>query len=160
MSTSKHAVPIAAGLLAAALLLLPGSTALGQDATQECKPSPVIPLTAKEPPAKLVIGRPLPEPLASRGTVVIPYCAHNMRLAPVFGPGALEVSPRLGHVHVTVDDAPFHWADASGNPIIIGGLAAGSHKVLIELVNANHGVVDKGTISFQVPKRAAASASH
>ena len=44
-----------------------------------------------------------------------------MRIAPVFGPGALAVSPRVGHIHVTVDDAPWHWADASGNPLILRG---------------------------------------
>jgi len=25
------------------------------------------------------------------------------------------VSPQIGHIHVTVDDAFWHWADASGN---------------------------------------------
>ena len=32
----------------------------------------------------------------------------------MFGPNALDVSPRIGHIHVTVDDAPWRWADASG----------------------------------------------
>src|SRR5437667_4356244 len=36
------------------------------------------------------------------------------------------------HIHVTVDDAPWRWADASGEPLIINGLPAGPHKVLIE----------------------------
>ena len=45
---------------------------------------------------------------------MIPDCAENMRIAPVFGPGALSVSPRVGHIHVTVDEAPWRWADASG----------------------------------------------
>jgi hypothetical protein len=51
---------------------------------------------------------------------------------------ASDVSPRIGHIHVTVDDAPWHWADASGEQLIITGLPAGPHKVLIELVDANH----------------------
>ena len=89
---------------------------------------------------------------------MIPYCAENMRIAPVFGPGALAVSPRVGHIHVTVDEAPWHWADASGTPLILRGLPPGPHKVLIELVDANHQPVDKGTVTFVVPKNAAADA--
>ena len=47
------------------------------------------------------------------------YRAENLRIVPVFGPKALDVSPRIGHIHVTVDDAPWHWADASGEQLII-----------------------------------------
>src|ERR1019366_919996 len=46
---------------------------------------------------------------------------------------ALAVSPRVGHLHVRLDDAPWVWADASGNPIILMGLPPGPHKVLLEL---------------------------
>jgi len=73
----------------------------------------------------------------------------------VFGPGALAVSPRVGHIHVTVDNAGWRWADASGTPIILQGMPPGPHTVLIELVNANHEVVDKGTVNFEVPSKAA-----
>jgi hypothetical protein len=52
---------------------------------------------------------------------------------------------------VTVDDAPWRWADASGNPIILMGLPPGPHKVLIELEDANHRTLDKGTITFVIP---------
>ena len=119
---------------------------------------PGHPAHRNEPAAKIVIDAPLAGPLASRGVVVIAYCAENMHIAPVFGPGALAVSPRVGHIHVTVDDAPWRWADASGNPLILQGLPPGPHKVLIELVDANHQVVDKGTVTFDVPKQAAAGA--
>ena len=70
---------------------------------------------------------------------------------PVFGPNALDVSPRVGHIHVTVDDVPWRWADASGEPLIINGLPAGPHKVLIELVDANHQTLDKRTVTFVIP---------
>jgi hypothetical protein len=123
---------------------------------QRLQTSTGIPLTTTEPAAKLVIGAPLAEPLASRGVVVIPYCAENMHIAPVFGPGALTVSPRVGHVHVTVDASPWRWADASGTPTILQGLPPEPHTVLIELVNANHEVVDKDTVRFDVPSKAAA----
>jgi hypothetical protein len=79
-----------------------------------------------------------------------------MRITPVFGSGALDVSPRLGHVHVTVDEAPWHWADASGTPLILRGLPAGTHTVRIDLVDANHQPVDTGTVTFAVPTKAAA----
>ena len=101
-------------MLSLATMMLCANAALAQTATQRCRPAQVIPLTGTEPAAKIVIDAPLSEPLASRGVVVIPYCAENMRIVPVFGPGALAVSPRVGHIHVTVDDAPWHWADASG----------------------------------------------
>ena len=157
MITLRHAAETVAPVLSVAAMMLYGSTALAQGATQTCRPAQVIPLSGTEPAAKIVIDAPLAEPLA-RGVVVIPYCAENMRIAPVFGPGALAVSPRVGHIHVTVDEAPWHWADASGNPLILRGLPPGPHKVLIELVDANHQPVDKGTVTFDVPKKAAAGA--
>src|SRR3712207_1319917 len=119
MITLKHAAENVAPLLSVAALTLCASTALAQTTAQACKPAQVIPLTGTEPPPKIVVDPPLAEPLASRGVVVIPYCAENMRIVPMFGAGALAVSPRVGHVHVTVDDAPWHWADASGTPLIL-----------------------------------------
>jgi hypothetical protein len=113
------------------------------------KPAPVAPQSS-EPAAKIVIAAPLPEPL-SRGVVYIPYRAENLHIVPVFGPAALAVSPQVGHIHVTVDDATWHWADASGNPVIVQGLAPGRHKILIELVNPVHRPIDQGTIEVTVP---------
>lgn len=154
MMTLKSAVERLAPVLSAAvLILLNGSPALAQSGVKQCPPAQVIPLTGTEPAAKIVVDAPLPGPLASRGVVVIPYCAENLRIASVFGDGALDVSPRVGHVHVTVDDAPWHWADASGLPIILRGLPPGPHKVLIELVDPNHGPVDKGAVTFVVPDK-------
>jgi hypothetical protein len=155
MITLKHAAENVAPVLCVAGTMLYGSTALAQSATQTCRPAQVIPLTGTEPAAKLVIDAPLAEPLASRGVVVISYCAANMHIAPVFGPGALTVSPRVGHIHVTVDEAPWRWADASGNPLILQGLPPGEHTVLIELVDANHQTVDKGRVTFVVPDKEA-----
>jgi hypothetical protein len=59
-------------------------------------------------------------------------------------------------VHVRLDDAPWVWMDASGNPIILGGLPAGPHKVRIELMKSNHQKLDEGTVSFVVPEAVAA----
>jgi hypothetical protein len=74
-------------------------------------------------------------------------------LLPVFGPLALAVTPRVGHIHVTVDDAAWHWADASGNPVIVSGLAPGPHKVLIQLVNADHQPLDQELVRVTVSKQ-------
>lgn len=79
------------------------------------------------------------------------YRAENLRIVQVFGPAALDVSPRIGHIHVTVDDLPWHWADASGEPLIITRLPAGPHEVLIELVDANHQPLDQGVVDFVIP---------
>jgi len=78
----------------------------------------------------------------------------NVRIVPVFGAGALSASPRVGHLHITVDDLPWWWADASDNNTIdIAGLPAGEHKVKIQLVDANHNVFPGQvvTVTFTVP---------
>jgi hypothetical protein len=152
----KHAEGRLAAALSVGVLMQYGLSTHAQSATNACRPSKVIPLTAPEPAAKLFIDAPLAEPLVSRGVVVIPYCAENMRIVPVFGPGALATSPRVGHIHVTVDNAPWRWADASGTPVILQALPPGSHTVQIDLVNANHEVVDKGVVTFDVPSKDAA----
>ena len=54
-----------------------------------------------------------------------------------------------------VDDASWVWADASGNPIILMGLSPGPHKVLLELEDANHHPLDKGTVTFVIPEKTA-----
>lgn len=115
-------------------------------------PAPVIPLAAPQGLARLIVDSPIPEALAA-GRVVIRYRAENLRIAQVFGRAALDVSPRVGHLHVTVDDAPWHWLDASGEPLTITGLNPGSHKVLIELVNAAHQTLDYKVVNFEVTKR-------
>jgi hypothetical protein len=70
------------------------------------------------------------------------------------GAGAANVSPRVGHLHITVDDLPWHWADASDNNTVdIVGLPPGQHKLLIELVNAERHVFagQEQTVAFTVP---------
>jgi hypothetical protein len=156
----KDATSKGLSLLAVAVFLLCAGTAAAQSATDNCRPAAVIPLTGSEPAAKIVIDPPLAEPLASRGVAIIQYCAQNLHLVPVFGPNALAVSPRIGHIHIRVDDVPWVWADTSGQPIILMGLPAGPHKVLIELVDANHSTLDKGLITFVVPEKNAAQKHH
>jgi len=156
----KYTTSKGASLLSVAAVVLYATAALAQSAKDGCGPTPVIPLTSEEPPAKIVVDPPLAEPLASRRVAIIQYCTQNLHLVPVFGPNALAVSPRVGHLHVTVDDAPWRWADASGNPIILMGLPPGPHKVLIELEDANHHTLDKGIVTFVIPEKFAAEKEH
>jgi Family of unknown function (DUF6130) len=110
---------------------------------------PAIAAPASQEPARLVVGPPLAEEL-SRGLVVIQYRADNLRIISVFGPAALGVTPRIGHVHVTLDDARWHWVDASGE-LIIQGLAPGPHRLLIELADPTHRVIDSEDFTFEIP---------
>ena len=106
-----------------------------------------------EPAPKLIVDPPLTAGLAI-GVVWIQYRVENLRIVPVFGESATKVSPRVGHLHITVDDLPWWWADASDNNTIdIAGLPVGQHKVRIELVNANHQVFpgQTRTVTFTLP---------
>jgi Family of unknown function (DUF6130) len=111
--------------------------------------SPLVTMENEAPP-KLIVDPPFPEPLAM-GRVFIQYRTENLRVVPVFGKNALEVSPRIGHIHITVDDLPWHFVDANGETIILVGLDHGSHKVLIELADPTHKVITSETVKFTVP---------
>ena len=90
----------------------------------------------------------------------------NVHIVPVFGTGALNVSPRVGHLHIHFDDLPWLWADASDlNTIDLAGVPPGQHKVLIDLVNANHQVFPgcaecSQTVTFTVPETASTAHPH
>jgi hypothetical protein len=106
-----------------------------------------------EPAPTLIVDPPLPGPLA-QGVFQAQYRVENLRIVPVFGAGALHVSPRVGHLHITVDDLPWWWADAcDNNTVDVAGLPPGEHKVKIELVDANHNVFPGQvvTLTFDVP---------
>jgi hypothetical protein len=125
------------------------STVAAQSARDVRGPSPLIAIDNEAPP-KLIVDPPLPEPL-SRGLVFIQYRTENLRVLPVFGKRALEVSPRIGHVHVTVDESGWHFVDASGETLIVVGLKPGPHKVLIELADPTHRVITSETVRFTLP---------
>lgn len=126
------------------------SSTLAQSATDIRGPSALVAIES-EPPATLVVDPPLPEPLAA-GRVFIQYRTEHLRIVPVFGKAALGVSPRIGHIHITVDDAPWHFIDSSGEAIVLVGLAPGPHSVLIELADPTHRVITKETVKFVVPE--------
>ena len=115
-----------------------------------------------EPAPKLIVDPPLPEGLA-QGIFWAQYRVENLHIAPVFGPEALHVSPRVGHLHISVDDLPWLWADASdSNTVDIGGLPPGPHKVKIVLADANHNAFpgQEVTLKFTVPDTGANAHLH
>ncbi len=108
-----------------------------------------------EPAPKLIVDPPLPGPLA-QGLFQAQYRTENVHIVPVFGEGALKASPRIGHLHITVDDHEFLWADSGNtNTVDIAGFSPGDHKVKIELVDANHNVFagQSVTVPFTVPPK-------
>ncbi|WP_257168170.1 DUF6130 family protein [Bradyrhizobium sp. SRS-191] len=112
-------------------------------------PSALLALDHEAPP-RLIVDPPLAEPLKA-GRVFIQYRTENLRVLPVFGAGALDVSPRVGHVHITVDDASWHFIDASGETVVVVGLAPGPHRILFELADPTHRVIDRQTVRFTIP---------
>ncbi len=141
-----------------ALLVLAAGTVLAastfaQSAKDIRGASPYIELT-NEPAPRLIVDPPLAEGLAL-GIFWAQFRVENLRIVPVFGAGALQASPRIGHLHITVDDLPWWWADASDNNTIdIAGLTPGQHKVKISLVDPNHNVFPGQvvTLTFTVPE--------
>ena len=112
--------------------------------------STVVPID-NEPAPRLIVQPPLPGPLA-RGVVYIPYRVENLRILPLGGAAARNVSPRVGHLHVTVDDLPWQWADyGQSNTIILVGMPRGQHKVLIEVVDPEGKVFTGQTVTFTSP---------
>jgi hypothetical protein len=117
--------------------------------------SPYVSIEGEAAP-KLIVDPPLAKGLML-GVFWAQYRVENLHIAPVFGAGALEVSPRVGHLHITVDDLPWWWADASDSKTVdIAGLPPGRHKVTISLVDANHNVFPGQvvTVPFTIPDSA------
>jgi Family of unknown function (DUF6130) len=141
----KTLAAVAAGTVLATSLF-------AQSASEIRGASPYVAIE-NEPAPKLIVDPPRPAPLA-QGLFQAQYRVENVRIVPVFGVAALNASPRLGHLHITVNDLPWWWADASDNNTIdIAGLPPGDHKVKIQLVDANHSVFPGQvvTLTFTVP---------
>jgi hypothetical protein len=52
-----------------------------------------------------------------------------------------------------VDDAPWHFIDASGETVVVVGLAPGPHAVLFQLADPTHRVIASETVRFIVPEK-------
>lgn len=126
-----------------------GLIAFAQAAPDTRSPPAILPL-ASEPAPRLVPYAPLAEPLA-RGVVIVQFRTEHFRVMPVFGKTAVELSPRTGHLHVTVDETPGTWAHTSQDPIIVVGLTPGAHKLRLELADPNHKILATEIVNVTVP---------
>jgi len=105
-----------------------------------------------EPAVRLIVDPPIPAQLAL-GRVFIQYRAENLRILPVFNRTALAVSPRIGHLHVKVDDQSWPFVDTSNETLVLVGLPPGPHKVLLELADPTHRPIPNASkvVEFTVP---------
>jgi hypothetical protein len=152
-ATRRSILTASVAAVAVGLIFLTGWGQIIPSAEAQNPASPVpaaAPTT--QPPAKIIVDPPKPEAL-ERGVVIIQFRTENLQIVPVFGPEAATVSPRIGHLHVTLDDAPWHWAHTSVDPLIVADLFPGPHKILIELADANHKVLAKEVVKFEVPRK-------
>lgn len=137
-------------LLAKSLAMIVAGASLAMSAAAQNAASLVVPVE-NEPTVKLVVGAPLPDQLA-KGVAFIPYRVENLRIMPIGGPAATSVSPRVGHLHITIDDLPWQWADyGESNTIILVNLPRGEHKLLVEAVDPEGRVLVAQTLKFTSP---------
>jgi len=148
MSNTSGIAAIAVIGTALALHILPASAQTAKDVKG---PTPLVAIP-NEPPAKLIVDPPIPEQLAL-GRVFIQYRTENLRILPVYGKAALEVSPRVGHLHYYVDDQSWPIVDSSGETVVLVGLPPGPHKVRFELADPIHRPIAGAskTVEFTVP---------
>jgi uncharacterized protein DUF6130 len=147
-------------LAAAAVGTVLATSAFAQSAREVRDASPCVAIENEAPPQLIVDPIPLAAGLV-HDIVWIQYHAENVRIVPVFGAAALNASPRIGHLHVHLDDLPWGWVEATpdNNTISVAGLPPGQHKMLVELVDANHHVFAgcaecRRTVTFTVPEGA------
>jgi hypothetical protein len=138
--------------LALALAATCSAAVWAQAGTEAVRPPAVLPQVA-EPAPKLIAYPPIVEALA-RGVVIIQFRTEHLRVMPVFGKTAVEVSPHLGHLHVTVDKQAGTWAHTSLDPVIVVGLAPGPHNIVLEIADPAHRILTSETVNFVVPPRA------
>ena len=157
VNRQSHATPagslamIAKTVVIGIAVALHGLSASAQTAKDIKGPTPLVAIP-NQPPAKLIVDPPIPEQLAL-GRVFIQYRTENLRILPVFGKAALEVSPRVGHLHYYVDDQSWPIVDSSGETVVLVGLPPGPHKVRLELADTIHRPIPGAsqTLEFTVP---------
>lgn len=111
-------------------------SAVAQTAKDVKGATPLVAIQNEAPP-KLIVDPPIPEQLAL-GRVFIQFRTENLRILPVFGKAALEVSPRVGHLHYFLDGQSWATVDTSGETVVFVGLPPGPHRVRLELADATH----------------------
>jgi hypothetical protein len=107
--------------------------------------------------AAAVAARPsvtIEAPLAGavvQGVTLIRFRTENISIESPFRPAA-ESRGLLpaGHLHVTVDGAPWHWMHTTSDPVVIVPLPPGEHTVELELAGADHRRLDSRVVRFTV----------
>jgi hypothetical protein len=130
------------------------SLAAAAQTAKDVKGATPLVAVANEAPAKLIVDSPIPEQLAL-GRVFIQYRTENLRVMPVFGKAALEVSPRVGHLHYYVDGQSWPIVDTSGETVVLVGLTPGPHSVRLELADATHKPIPGASqvVDFTIPQK-------
>jgi len=142
-------------ILAALAAGAAAATAAQAQTAREIRGASPYDVIENEPPPRLVVDPPFPK-LLEQGIFQAQYRVENLRIVPVFNPAAIKVTPRIGHLHIIVDDLPWWWADSSDNNTVdIANLPPGPHKVTIRLVNPNHEPFpgQEAVLRFTVPER-------
>lgn len=142
----------------AAIAAAAACSASAQTAREVKGATPLVAIP-NEPPPKLIVDPPIPEQLAL-GRVFIQYRTENLRILPVFGAAALTVSPRVGHMHIVVDDATWPIVDTNGETFVGVGMRPGPHKVVFQLADTLHRPIPgtAQTVTFVVPDATAGHA--
>ena len=138
---------------ASTALALPSSAQSARDVRGA---SPYEDQLTKQPPPRLIVDPPFKGPLAI-GVFQAQYRVENLRIVPIFGAAARNVVPRVGHLHIIVDDGPHWWADASdSNTVDVANVAAGPHRITIQLVDPHHNILPGQvvTLNFTIPQSA------
>lgn len=89
------------------------------------------------------------------GYVYLAFRVENLRILPlhtdIHGRAASSLTPRIGPLHVFVDDSKRRWIHAQDDAIYFGALPPGPHSVRVELVDASHSVIETKATHFVAP---------
>ena len=103
-----------------------------------------------EPAPTLTLDAPIAALLA-KGIVVLPFHTQHVRIMPVYGEPATHIQPRVGHLHITLDHASWHWIQSNDDVIVIHGLSPGLHHIKVELAEADHRVTAAQESDLTIP---------
>ncbi|MGA9392849.1 MAG: DUF6130 family protein [Candidatus Sulfotelmatobacter sp.] len=151
-NTSRQRTSQAVGAAAIGIAIALHALSASAQTAKDVKGATPLVAIQNEAPAQLIVDPPIPEQLAL-GRVFIQYRTENLRIIPVFGKAALEVSPRVGHLHYYLDDQSWPIVDAGGETVVLVGLAPGPHKVRLELADTIHRPIPgcSKVIGFTIP---------
>jgi hypothetical protein len=147
------------GSVAIAVIAMTAACSASAQTAKDVRGATPLVAIPNELPPKLIVDPPIPEQLAL-GRVFIQYRTENLRILPVFGAAALTVSPRVGHMHIIVDDATWPIVDTNGETFVGVGMKPGPHKVVFQLADTLHRPIPGAaqTITFVVPDTTAGHA--